>query len=62
MYTARYSLIQVSGSKNIKRSGSPDSDLDFLWPSGQSGKEWAEQEFLLLIIAALPIEAGLQNE
>ncbi len=25
-------------------------------------KEWMEQEFLLLIIAALPSEAGLPNE
>jgi hypothetical protein len=39
-----------------------DSDLDFLWPSGQSGKGVGGAEFVLLIIAALPSEAGLPNE
>jgi hypothetical protein len=48
--------------KTLKWGGCPDSDLDFLWPSGQSGKGWVEQEFVLLIIAALPNEAGLPNE
>ncbi len=48
--------------KILKGGGSPDSDQDFLWPSGQSGKGWVEQEFVLLIVAALPSEAGLPNE
>ncbi len=48
--------------KILKGGGSPDSDQDFLWSSGQSGKGWVEQEFVLLIIAALPSEAGLPNE
>ncbi len=48
--------------KILKGGGRPDSDLYFLWSSGQSGKGWVEQEFVLLIIAALPSEAGLPNE
>ncbi len=33
-----------------------------LAPGGQNGKGWVEQEFVLLIIAALPSEALLPNE
>jgi hypothetical protein len=44
----------------IKRGGSPDSDLDFLWDQVvKVEKGWVEQEFVLLVIAAFPREAGL---
>jgi hypothetical protein len=46
----------------IKRGGSPNSDLDFYDQVVIVEKGWVEQEFVLLIIAALPSEAGLPND
>ncbi len=40
---------------------SPDSDLDFFDQVVKVENGWAGQEFVLLIIAALPSEAGLPN-
>jgi hypothetical protein len=39
-----------------------DSDLDFYEQVVKVGKGWVEQEFVLLIMAALPNKAGLPNE
>jgi hypothetical protein len=39
-----------------------DNDLDFYEQVVKVGKGWVEQEFVLLIMAALPNKAGLPNE
>jgi hypothetical protein len=54
-------LDPVSGSKNIKRGGRPDSDLNFLWSSGQSGKgvEWSRVAKWTNNIIWLPTDAKI---
>jgi hypothetical protein len=40
----------------------PDSDLNFLYRVIKLGEGWVQQVFVLLIITALPNEAGLPIE
>ena len=49
-------------SVDIKKGGSPDSNRNFYDQVIRVEKGWVEQEFVLLIIAALPSEAGLPSK
>ncbi len=50
------SLDPVSGSLNMKRGGSQDSNLELYDQVVKVGEGWVELEFVLLIIAGLPNE------